>query len=144
MINISTGNRIFVDTSGFKAVFDSDDDFHQKAKIFWLKTQTEETPLITTNFILDETFTLFRSHMGKKAALELRSDIAESPKQIEIVRVTAIDEKNAWHYFEKLPGRGVSFTDCTSFTVMKRLLVNTAFTFDEDFTQAGFKITFSR
>lgn len=31
-----------------------------------------------------------------------------------------------------------SFTDCTSFTIMRQLKIHDAFCFDDDFTQAGF------
>ncbi len=138
MINSAS---IFVDTSGFKAVFDKDDDFHSPAIKFWRTAQLEKIHLITSNFILDETYTLLRSHMGKDAALSFRQDIFESIQQLKIIRIIPQDEAQAWKYFEKLPGRGVSFTDCTSFSIMKRLKLETAFTFDNDFATAGFTIS---
>ena len=131
----------FIDTSAFKAVFDESDDFHSKARNYWQKALSEQIHFITTNFILDETYTLFRSHLGKDKALIFRDKLAASPKSIKIISVQQKDEIQAWEYFEKLPGRGVSFTDCTSFSVMRRLKLESAFTFDTDFSTAGFIIT---
>ena len=127
--NIMT--NIFIDSSAYKALFDKQDDFYLKATTFMTSLPHEDTKLFTSNFILDETYTLIRSHFGKAKAISFRQ---------YIVPVSLTDEAEAWNYFEKLPGRGVSFTDCTSFAVMKRLGIKQAFTFDEDFERAGFEV----
>lgn len=132
-------NKIFIDSSAFKAVFDFSDKFHNEALLYWKESAEKHTVFLTTNFILDETLTLIRSHMGKNASLQLLDDIVASNQQIQIIRITVADEKDARDYFERLPGRGISFTDCTSFAVMKRLKIPTAFTFDQDFVSADFK-----
>lgn len=136
----NTDKRVFIDSSGLKAVFDRDDDFNKPAIVFWNNAKSEKIHLYTSNFILDETYTLIRSHMGKEAVFQFRQDLAESIQQIRIFRIMPRDEVQAWIYFEKLPGRGISFTDCTSFAVMKRLGMESVFTFDEDFKSAGFKM----
>src|SRR3989344_206732 len=117
--NIMT--NIFIDSSAYKALFDKQDDFYLKATTFMTSLPHEDTKLFTSNFILDETYTLIRSHFGKAKAISFRQYIFSSPKSINIVPVSLTDEAEAWNYSEKLPGRGVSFTDCTSFAVMKRL-----------------------
>lgn len=103
-------------------MFDVADEFHIKASDYWRKSLSEQIHFVSTNFILDETYTLFRSHLGKEKALIFRDRLAASPKSIKIVYVQQEDERQAWKFFEKLPGRGVSFTDCTSFSVMKKLI----------------------
>lgn len=131
---------IFVDTSAFKALFDFSDEFHKKAENFFKKIKKEKIVLITSNFILDETYTLIRVRMGKPAALQFHQDLINSFSVLKVKRITLSDEQKAWRYFAKLPGRGMSFTDCTSFALMKRLGIKNAFTFDNDFAKAGFKI----
>lgn len=131
---------IFVDTSAFKALFDFSDEFHPKAAKFLAKIKNEKLQMITSNFILDETYTLIRVRMGKKPAIQFRQDLISSISILNVLRITIGDEKSAWDYFAKLPGRGVSFTDCTSFALMKRLEMKEAFAFDEDFAKAGFKV----
>lgn len=132
-------NTVFVDTSALKALFDFGDEFHKKSVKVFSDCQKEGKPLVTSNFILDETYTLFRAFLGKPAAIEFRRDLAEL-KLINVKRVLLKDETDAWKFFVKLPGRGVSFTDCTSFALMKRLGIRDVFAFDADFKKAGFNI----
>ena len=131
--------QIFIDSSAFKAVFDFSDEFHNEAAVFWNESAKKQRKFLTTNFILDETLTLIRSHMGKEASLQLLNDIVVSTQQIQIIRITVAYEKDALDLFKKLPGRGISFTDCESFAVMRQLKISNAFTFDRDFSSAGFK-----
>jgi len=139
MINISTPkNLIFVDTSALKAVFDQNDDFHQQAIAVWEKAKEEKTGFVISNFILDEFYTLVRSHLGRLAVLQFYQDLVKSRAQLKIVRITIKDEVEAWDFFEKLSGRKLSFTDCTSFALMKRLGLTEAFAFDKHFKKAGF------
>lgn len=138
--NMNGRGVIFGDTSAFKAVFDSDDDFHGKAIAFWEDIKEERKIILTSNFILDELFTLVRSHLGKAAVLRLRQDLLESPEQLKVIRITIKDELSAWKYFENLPGRKLSFTDCTSFALMKRLGLKEVFAFDDHFGKAGFSL----
>lgn len=42
--------------------------------------------------------------------------------------------------FRRSPGMDFSFTDCTSFSVMEREGIRTAFAFDYDFAKAGFNL----
>lgn len=138
--NMNGKQWIFVDTSAFKAVFDRGDDFHQKALHFWETARKERKIWITSNFILDETYTLIRVRMGKKAWLGFYQDLLESGAMIRIFRITVGDEKEALRYFENLPGKDLSFTDCTSFALMRRLDLKEVFAFDEHFPKAGFNL----
>ena len=130
---------IFLDTAFFKALVDIDDDFHSQAEKMWQRVKQEGTSLITTNFILDETFTLLRVRCGYFAALDLRERLAAGLKRMKIIRITVNDEMEAWNWFTNL-WKDLSFTDCTSFAVMKRLGLTRVATYDDHFQKAGFKI----
>lgn len=132
--------QIFVDSSAFKGLVDFDDEVHEEASGFWEKVEQEGLSPITTNFVLDETYTLLRKRKGKAIAIKFKKDLAESLGVLDVVRVTLRDEGGAWKFFKELPGRGVSYTDCTSFAVMQRLGLTEAFTFDRDFRKAGIKV----
>lgn len=138
MIKSSMASKqVFIDTSMFKALVDPRDEFHKEANDIWEKLRNEESDLITTNFILDETFTLIRMRCGRLLSLELRKRLADGLRRIKIVRVLSSDEKQAWSWFE-LDWKGLSFTDCTSFAVMKRLGIVQTAAFDRHFIRAGF------
>jgi len=133
-----TDKGVFVDSSAFKAVVDRDDGFYKKAAQYWKSLAKSESEIVTTNYILDETFTLLRVKCRLETALNFRDSLEKSSPVIKIVRVTVSDEKNAWKWFEKDWSR-LSYTDCVSFAVMERLGVKEYFGFDEHFSRAGFK-----
>lgn len=130
---------IFVDSSMFKALLDAKDDFYPTATEIWNVLQELPKRLITTNFILDETYTLLRKRIGIDAVIELRDRLLVDWPSIKIVRVTAKDEADAWQWFQK-DWSDLSFTDCVSFAVMKRLGITHVATFDQHFARAGFTI----
>lgn len=131
--------KVFVDTSAWKALVDVDDDFHDQAKSIFLKMKTKSTTLVTSNFILDETFTLIRQRCGLIIALKLRDLFAASKSELIIDRITISDEAGAWKWFEKDWSK-LSYTDCVTFAQMGRLGIRKVFTFDQHFTRAGFDV----
>ena len=132
--------NIFIDTCFFKAFVDVEDGFHKQAKKLWKKFKEEnELVLVVSNFILDETLTLIRLRCGLKKAIKFRDLLAENSHLIKVVRVMVKDEAKAWEWFTKNWSK-LSFTDCVSFAVMKRLGIRRAASFDGHFKRAGFKI----
>lgn len=132
-------DQIFVDTSFFKALFDERDDFYNEAVEIFSKISEEKVVLVTSNYILDETFTVIRKRRGKDKVKELRDFLVKAIPPIRIVRVIAGDDAKAWDWFLR-DWSDLSFTDCVSFAVMKRLGLENVATFDQHFAKAGFKI----
>ena len=132
-------SSVFVDTSWLKALLDEKDEFHKKALKVLSKIKEASYSLITTNYILDESFTLVRVRCGVERALQLRDKLAEMVEVLKIVRITSSDDVDAWEWFVK-DWTGLSFTDCTSFVVMERLGIENVASFDKHFSRAGFKI----
>jgi hypothetical protein len=122
-------NGIFVDTGAWYALVDKDDADHTAAVIF-LAANT--TPLITTNAVFSETITLIRYRIGHEAARIFGQKLKESTF-VRMVAVTPADEDRAWEIFTKYQDQDFSFTDCTSFAVMQRMKLATAFAFDRHF-----------
>lgn len=131
---------IFVDTSFFKAILDIKDEFHINAKKIFKRLQgEEETLLITSNYVLDESFTLLRKRCGLEACIQLRDDFVRSSKAIKLIRITLADDARAWNWFLN-DWSDLSFTDCVSFALMNRLNIKRSATFDQHFQRAGFEI----
>lgn len=128
----------FVDTSFFKAYADKKDDFHTQALKIFQKLQETNTQLVTSNFVLGETFTLIRTKCGLVATKEFKDILEQFEVDLKIIRVLFIDEAKAWEWFVKDWSK-LSFTDCVSFALMKRLEITQAAAFDEHFQKAGFK-----
>jgi len=124
---------IFTDTSAWYALVDKDDQDHQAAKAFMQKLTL---PLITTNFVVDETITLLRYRLGHHMAAEVGRKLwAEELAQL--IFINRATERRAWHLFLKYGDHRFSFTDCTSFVVMEQLGLTEAFVFDRDFESYG-------
>ncbi len=132
-------NAVFyIDTSLFKGVVDEKDEFNPQATKIWENLLEEKAALITSNYVIDETLTLIRIRCGLAKAREFREKILTS-NILKIIRVTASDEANAWEWFIK-DWSDLSFTDCVSFAIMKRLGLEKVLTFDTHFSRAGFGI----
>jgi len=130
--------EIFIDTSAFAALIDQDDQYHKKAESFVLGLDERQT-FHTTNYIIDETITRLRKTAGYKTALQFGKMIFSS----KVHRIHYIDqelEHASFEIFKKFSDKDLSFTDCTSFALMKKLGIKKAFAFDEDFVVPGFEI----
>lgn len=57
---------------------------------------------------------------------------------MDLIRLTGGDDAEAWRLFLDRPDKGYSYTDCTSFVLMRRLGIGEALTLDEHFVQEGF------
>lgn len=132
-------NHVFLDTSYFKALIDEADDFHQEGIQVFTLLNGQKAQLITTNYIIDETLTLLRVKKNLQAAMKLRDLISVGSPTISIYRVISEDDAAAWDWFVK-DWSHLSFTDCVSFAVMKRLEISHVATFDLHFKRAGFTI----
>jgi hypothetical protein len=59
---------------------------------------------------------------------------------MHIVHITEELEEEAWKLFKQYTDKDFSFTDCTSFVVMRQFNLTEAFTNDHHFVQMGFTV----
>ena len=130
--------RLFVDTSGWMAMADASDPVHVDClatRDNWLELGGI---LITSDYVVDETLTLIRMRLGIHAAEKWWRIYSGSPRcMTERITVDRIEKAVQW--FFKWQDHAFSFTDCTSFVVMRELGILSALTTDGHFTRAGFK-----
>jgi predicted nucleic acid-binding protein len=88
--------------------------------------------------VIDETLTLLRVHCGHRVAVSFRN-VLEASRLLRVLWITETLEKAAWEIFEKHADKEFSFTDCTSFAMMKAEAIRNVFTFDQHFSQYGFE-----
>ena len=128
---------LFLDSSFFKALIDNRDKFHLMTKPTIDAIEKGIYKPITTNYILDETLTLIRIKSGLEKALQFGNFLRENRLNMRVIRVHAADDAAAWNWFVKDWSK-LSFTDCVSFALMKRLNLTHIATFDQHFQRAGF------
>jgi predicted nucleic acid-binding protein len=128
---------IFIDTGAFIARYIQADQHHAQSVRVWKKLERSSSHLLTSNFVLDETFTLLGRWANYTFAAE-KAHLIYASSRIEIVRPDEQIELEALELFEKFADQKVSFSDCISFALMKKRKVKQVFTFDEHFSRAGF------
>lgn len=125
---------IFVDTSAwFASIVPSDTD-HQAASL-WVNQNNQ--PLLTTDYIIDETLTLLRTRGEAFRAISL-GEAFFSGVLATIYYLSEEDIQQSWQIFRQFSDKNWSFTDCTSRVVMSKLNLTEAFTLDHHFRQFGF------
>jgi uncharacterized protein len=127
----------FVDTSGWMMLADGADREHGAASEWrdrWLEAGGY---LVSTDYVVDETLTLLRMRLGLDVAEAWWHNVESSRR----VRWEGIDSPRAerarawlfrWHEHD------FSFTDCTSFVVMRELRLRQVLASNRHFRIAGF------
>jgi uncharacterized protein len=129
---------VFLDASCFLALANQRDSYHAEAVAIWTRLVDERWQAITTNFVVAETHALFIVRLGRGQALSFLERIDAS--STTVARVTVQDEARAREIVRRYVDRDFSLTDALSFSVMERLRVAVAFTFDRHFTQYGLRV----
>lgn len=128
---------VFVDTSAFLAIKNRRDALHKEALALKQKVLNTGKSLVTSDYVLDESYTIIRLRAGHRIAVEFGEELRGSIL-IRIDYLTPEVIEHAWGLFKRFEDKEFSFTDCTSFALMQRLRLREALAFDGHFTQAGF------
>jgi hypothetical protein len=130
---------LFVDTAGWMACADGTDAANQRAcRARDAALEAGET-LITTDFVVDETLTLIRLRLGLSAADRWWRQV-DGSQRLRWERIDSDRFERARLLFFQYRDKRFSFTDCTSFVVMRELRVKQALTTDRHFRQMGFQV----
>ena len=124
---------ILVDTSAYFALVDKSDHHHPSAVTF---VRSNDIPLVTTDLVVIETLNLIQARLGHRYAIRLGRQLL-NPALTTMLKITPEDLTQAWRLFQRYRDKEFSFTDCTSFALMERMQISTAFAFDVHFRQYG-------
>ncbi|NOY70275.1 MAG: PIN domain-containing protein [Deltaproteobacteria bacterium] len=131
--------RLFVDTAGWMAMADGKDPLHGfflSARDRWLE---QGGLLVISDYVIDETLALIRMRLGMNAAEKWWDTVSQSPR-CKTEWITPQRAERALRWFFKWQDQTFSFTDCTSFVIMREFGIEKALTTDRHFTAAGFEI----
>jgi predicted nucleic acid-binding protein len=130
---------LFVDTAGWMCLADANDPQHQtarQARDAWLDGGGL---LVSTDYVQDETLTLLRVRLSLDAAARWWEQVESSARlRWELVNPARAERARTW--FFRWRDKEFSFTDCTSFVVMRELRLRRALTTDRHFRDAGFEV----
>ena len=128
---------VFIDTSAFYALLDRDDENHLKAKNLWRGILEHRDMLMTSNYVLVETFALLQHRLGTEAVRGFQDDIVPV---VHTEFVTLELHRSGVSAFLAASRRNLSLVDCVSFEVMRALGVKIVFAFDAHFREQGFTV----
>ncbi len=118
---------LFVDTSVWYAAADSADIDNSRAKVILIGGD----PLVTTDHVLVETWTLLRFRIDRHAAEKFWDGLRSGTAVVEPVGTA--DLEAAWQIGAAYRDQDFSLVDRTSFAVVRRLGLERAATFDDHF-----------
>ena len=127
----------FVDSGVFGGLLVAEDEFHARAKELLARARTGKWHLVTTNAVVFEAYTLIRTRArsGRERALSFLDTLDAGACDVE--RVTPEDEFRAATLLRRHADKDYSFCDALSFTVMERIDVSEAISFDRHFREYG-------
>ncbi|MBI4520934.1 MAG: PIN domain-containing protein [Gemmatimonadetes bacterium] len=127
--------RVLVDTSAVFALLDRGDTNHAAAVGTLERLKRRRIEPLLTNFIVAESHALA---LGRLSADVARRWLLTNVWPIE--RVAEDDESKAVTIIARYADKSFSYTDATTFAVMERLGIKTAFAFDPHFQQYGLQV----
>jgi len=130
-------STVFVDTSGFYGVLDPTDPFHGKARDCFLRARNESWHLLTTNYVVQETWAVIQSRLGWEAVEAFKDRL------LSLCEIVWVDE--GLHTLgearcRQARERRLSLTDCVSMEVMRRRRVKDFIGEDAHFLREGFRV----
>jgi uncharacterized protein len=136
-ICLMSGRSVFVDTSGFIALLDADDSYHNKAVIAWKSYGAGDFTLFTSDYVRLESWALIQRRLGAEAALDFCDLILPACSILPVGEEGFFSSINEWRLARR---RRLSLVDVTSFHVMRRQGIQEALCFDGHFAEEGFII----
>lgn len=128
---------IFVDTSTFLAIFSVSNRNHLRAELCLREMRAERQTLVTNNYVILESIALLQKRFGLDKVQDFQN------KLLPLIQIEWIDkdqhEAAVQAVFQE-NRRGLSLVDYSAFETMRRLGIESAFTFDSHFRDEGFKV----
>lgn len=137
---MENNTRLFIDTWGWVTIHNKREPRHKEVKSFYNNFRKQGGIAYTTDYVLDETFTLLFKRLPFPQAREsmerLDEAIQEGYLQLEWITPERFEEaKRLRLKFQDKPR--ISFTDLTSMVLMNELHITDILTEDTHFTQVG-------
>jgi uncharacterized protein len=128
---------VFADTSALFALLDGKDANHVRAERAFASLRTRQASLVSTSFVLVETYALVGRRLGLDAVRSFRVDFAPL---IDVVWVDEVLYNAGLDLLLDRRKRLLSLVDAVSFVAMRQADVSEAFACDPHFAQEGFAL----
>jgi predicted nucleic acid-binding protein len=130
-------NAVFADTSGLLALLNAKDENHTRADRAFANLRARQASLVSTSFVLVETYALIGRRLGLDAVRSFRADFAPL---IDVVWVDEALHNAGLDLLLDRRKRLLSLVDAVTFIMMRQGNVAEAFAYDPHFEQEGFSL----
>jgi predicted nucleic acid-binding protein len=127
--------RVFVDTSAILALLIASDVAHPSACRAFERLKEAEASLVTTSYVLVDTYALLGRRIGMSAVADFRERFAPL---LEVIWVDAALHEQALDALLADGRSDSSLVDSSSFIAARQQQVDAVFAFDRHFEEAGF------
>jgi len=130
-------SQVFLDTSAILAVLNPRDEHHSRGRSAFARLRARQAGLITTSFVLVESYALLGRRLGLAAVRAFRGDLAPL---CDVVWVDGGTHEDGLDLLLERGKKDLSLVDTVSFLVMRRHRLDEAFAFDPHFKDEGFSL----
>jgi len=128
--------RVFVDTSAIIALLVDSDSAHASARVAFESLSVRQAPLLSTSYVLVETYALLGRRVSITAVESFREGFAPL---LDIVWIARELHEKALDELVKRSSKKLSLVDVSSFLVMKEQKIDEVFAYDRHFDLEGFR-----
>ncbi|MDO8682249.1 MAG: PIN domain-containing protein [Armatimonadota bacterium] len=129
---------VYIDTSAFLAIFNSEDQRHEAAVRTWLRLIDDQELIVTANYVVVETTALLQSRHGIPAVRRLAEEM------LPVVLIEWVDPSTHTAAMSAVlassGNRSASFVDCISFEIIRKSHIANVFAYDRHFKNRGFDV----
>jgi uncharacterized protein len=130
--------EVFVDTSVLYALIDKRDSVHRAAREVVASLVQTGRRLVVSDYVVAESVNLANARGGSTVARRVL-DLIEQSAGVRMEWIGTDRFELTKTFFRRHADHGYSFTDCTSFVLMRQLRLAEALTTDRHFVEAGFR-----
>lgn len=130
---------VYVDSGAWIALLSHRDQWHREAERLLRHGIKQRVDLWTSNLVLAEVQRRVLHRVGIEAAYRALERISRI-EHVSVEFATLEHHDKAMEWLRRFADQDFTYTDATSFAVMERLGLRTAFAFDPHFRQYGFQV----
>lgn len=130
-------SHVFVDTSAVYALLVASDTNHPDAARAFRRLEERVATLVTTSYVLVETYALLGRRVGLDAVIAFRHDVQPV---FEVVWVDKALHERGLDLLEERAVEDLSLVDAVSFVTSRDRDIDEAFAYDRHFEREGFAL----
>lgn len=136
--------KIFIDTSAFVSLLVKQDSHHELVVEKYKEYVQRHAIFLTSDYILDELYThlVYDLPKNKVAQIAVKFDQKIHTKDIRLLPIDETVFSQAKEALLRFCEHKISFTDCTSYVLFKKLALDEVFTLDSDFKKLNLTVSF--